>query len=203
MTSPHSLIERGPDRPVHLVHATGTHCCATPCTQLEHADVEMFKVLRPQGVKPVAADAWDQVHVDRRAVALIGAPFVFHVSCTSLADPQRTPHRPATRRSPSRRQQTRLLVGVDRVGPTPTAAANSATRRPLTVVVVASIPRQLWRQTLIADARRSATSRGISTASGTAPRRRPPRMVPMIDPVAMASTKLLLARRIAKLRSRL
>src|SRR5215212_8746692 len=68
---------------------------------------------------------------------------VIHVSCTTLADPQRTPHRLATRRSPSRRQQTRLLVGVDRVGPTSTAAANSATRRPLTVVVVASIPRQL------------------------------------------------------------
>src|SRR5215203_3131958 len=59
---------------------------------------------------------------------------VIHVSCTTLADPQRTPHRPALRRSPSRRQQTRLLVGVDRVGPTSTAAANSATRRPLTVV---------------------------------------------------------------------
>ena len=24
MTSPHRLVERGPDRPVHLVHATGT-----------------------------------------------------------------------------------------------------------------------------------------------------------------------------------
>src|SRR5215211_8881060 len=73
MTSPHSLVERGPDRPAHLVHATGTHCCATPSAQLEHADVETFKVLGPQGVKPVAADAWDQVHVNRRAVALIGA----------------------------------------------------------------------------------------------------------------------------------
>ena len=41
---------------------------------------------------------------------------VIHVSCTTLADPQRTPHRPATRRSPSRRQQTRLLIGADRVG---------------------------------------------------------------------------------------
>ena len=80
MTSPHSLVERGPDRPVHLVHATGTHCCATPSAQLEHADVETFKVLGPQGVKPVAADAWDQVHVDRRrrpvekpAIALEGS----------------------------------------------------------------------------------------------------------------------------------
>ena len=75
MTSPHSLIESGPDRQVQLVHATGTHRCATPSAQLEHADVETFKVLRPQGVKPVAADAWDQVHVGRRAVALKGALF--------------------------------------------------------------------------------------------------------------------------------
>ena len=29
--------------------------------------------IHPSSVKPVAADAWDQVHVDRRAVALIGA----------------------------------------------------------------------------------------------------------------------------------
>src|SRR5512133_2400074 len=73
MTSPYGLVERGPDRPVHLVHATGTHRCATPSAQLEHADVETFKVLRPQGLKPVAADAWDQVPLDWRAVALIGA----------------------------------------------------------------------------------------------------------------------------------
>ena len=52
MTSPHSLVECGPDRPVHLVHATGTHRRATPSAQLEHADVETFKVLGPQGVKP-------------------------------------------------------------------------------------------------------------------------------------------------------
>ena len=62
---------------------------------------------------------------------------------------------------------------------------------------------QSWRQTLTEDTRRSATRRGISTPSGTAPRTRPPRMVPMIDPAAMASTKPLLARRTSKLRSRL
>ena len=60
MTSTHSLVECGPDRSVHLVHATGTHCCATPSAQLEHAEVETVKVVRPKGVKPVAADAWDQ-----------------------------------------------------------------------------------------------------------------------------------------------
>ena len=73
MASPHGLVERGPDRPVHLVNATRTHGCSSPSAQLEHADVETFKVLGPDGVKPVAADAWDQVHVNRRAVALIGA----------------------------------------------------------------------------------------------------------------------------------
>ncbi len=43
---------------------------------------------------------------------------VIHMSCTTLAaDPQRTPHRPVTRRSPSRRQQqTRFLVEADGIG---------------------------------------------------------------------------------------
>jgi len=37
--------------------------------------VETLKVLRPQVVKPVAADTWDQVHIDPGAIALIGALF--------------------------------------------------------------------------------------------------------------------------------
>jgi hypothetical protein len=147
---------------------------------------------------------------------------VIHMSCTTLAaDPKRTPHRPVTRRSPSRRQQqTRLLVdsGWCRQGPQqqPTRRIAGPLRSLLSrpcrhAKTLEHTPRssarnrscQLWRQTLIADARSSPTSRGISTASGTAPRRRPPRMVPMIDPVAMASTKPLVARRTSKLRSRL